>query len=172
MATYNNNVETIVWFLFNHVITRFSVHKALVWDHGKHFENEIFQEISRHLGFSHEFSLLYYPQSNVQVEVINKVLKTMLQHMVNNHKTNWPHILFLAPWHAAQESRNLQGSHPTLHSTIELLSDTKPWSKGWYNWNLSTKFDDNLSKIKKRTKIGLKPHSITTSPLRHLLKQI
>jgi hypothetical protein len=59
-----------------------------VFDHGKEFENEIFAELSSKLGFSQEFASPYYLQSNRQVEVVKKVLKTMLQPTINKHKTN------------------------------------------------------------------------------------
>jgi transposase InsO family protein len=94
MPTFNNTADTAARFFFNHVISCFGVPLQLVSDHGKHFENEIFIELSSRLGFSHEFSSPYYPQSNGQVEAVNKVLKTMLQCMVNKHKTNWHHMLF------------------------------------------------------------------------------
>jgi hypothetical protein len=64
MPTFNNTADTTTCFFFNHVITRFRVPLQLVSDHGKHFENEIFVELSSKLGFSHEFSSPYYPQSN------------------------------------------------------------------------------------------------------------
>ena len=89
MATFNTIVDTRTHFLFNHIITCFIFPLQLVSDHGKHFENDIFVEISSRLCFSHDFSSPYYPQSNGQVEAVNKVLKTMLQRTVNNHKTNW-----------------------------------------------------------------------------------
>ena len=60
MPAYDNTTEITVWFFFNHVITRFFIPKELVSDHGKHFENEIFQELSQNLGFSHDFTSLYY----------------------------------------------------------------------------------------------------------------
>jgi hypothetical protein len=50
------------------------------------------------LGFHHENSSPYYPQANGQVEAINKVLKTMLQHMVGVNKTSWHLHLFSALW--------------------------------------------------------------------------
>jgi hypothetical protein len=98
MPTFNNTADTAAHFFFNHVISRFGVPLQLVSDHGKHFENEIFIELSSRLGFSHEFASPYYPQSNGQVEAVNKVLKTMLQRTVNKHKTNWHHMLFSALW--------------------------------------------------------------------------
>jgi transposase InsO family protein len=116
----------------------------LVSDHGKHFENEIFIELSSRLGFSHEFASPYYPQSNGQVEVVNKVLKTMLQHTVNKHKTNWHHMLFSALWtyrttmkmatsftpfplvHGVEATLPIECEIPTLRTAIELLPDTAP----------------------------------------------
>ena len=46
MPTFNNIADTTTLFFFNHVITHFRVPLQLVSDHGKHFENEIFAEIS------------------------------------------------------------------------------------------------------------------------------
>jgi hypothetical protein len=98
MPTFKNTTDTATCFFFNHVISLFRVPLQLVSDHEKHFENEIFVKISSRLGFSHDFASPYYAQSNGQVEAINKVLKTMLQHTVNKHKTNWHHMLFSVLW--------------------------------------------------------------------------
>jgi hypothetical protein len=78
MSTFNNTANTTTCFVFNHIISLFGVPLQLVSDHGKHFENEIFLELSSRLGFSHRFASPYYPQSNGQVEAVNKILKTML----------------------------------------------------------------------------------------------
>jgi hypothetical protein len=144
MPTFNNTADTTTHFFFNHVITHFRVPLQLVSDHGKHFENEIFIELSSRLGFSHEFSSPYYPQSNGQVEVVNKVLKTMLQRTVNKHKTNWHHMLFSALWayrtvvktatgftpfhlvHGIEATLPIECEIPTLRTAIELLPDTAP----------------------------------------------
>ena len=98
IPTYDNTKKIAAWFLFNHVISLFGVPKELVSDHGKHFENEVFHELSHHLGFTHEFTSPYYPQSNEHVEVVSKVLKTMTHHMVNKEKTNWNHMFLSALW--------------------------------------------------------------------------
>ena len=55
-------------------------------------------ELSAKLGFRHDKSTPYYPQANGQVEMINKVLKTMLQRMVGQAKSNWHLQLFYALW--------------------------------------------------------------------------
>jgi transposase InsO family protein len=138
-------------FFFNHVISHFGVPLQLVSDHGKHFENEIFIELSSRLGFSHEFASPYYPQSNGQVEVVNKVLKTMLQCMVNKHKTNWHLMLFSALWayrttvktatgftpfhlvHGVEATLPIECEIPTLRTAIELLPDTAPMEQRLLN---------------------------------------
>ena len=37
MPAIKSNSETAAHFIFNHIITRFSIPKELVTDHGKHF---------------------------------------------------------------------------------------------------------------------------------------
>jgi hypothetical protein len=151
MPTFNNTTDTAVHFFFNHVISHFGVPLQLVSDHGKHFENEIFIELSSWLGFSHEFASPYYPQSNGQVEAVNKVLKTMLQCTVNKHKTNWHHMLFSALWayrmamkittsftpfhlvHGVEATLPIECEIPTLRTAIELLPDTAPMEQRLLN---------------------------------------
>jgi hypothetical protein len=82
MPTFLNDVCTAALFLFNHIITRFGVPRAIFTDHGAHFKNQMMSELHVKLGFRHENSSPYYPQANGQVEAINKVLKTMIQCMV------------------------------------------------------------------------------------------
>ena len=43
-------------------------------------------ELTAKLGFLHDTSTPYYPQSNGQVEAINKILKRLLQRMIGFHK--------------------------------------------------------------------------------------
>ena len=98
MPTYAEDGKTVALFLFNHVITRFWVPQAIVTDHGSHLCNQMMAKLSATLGFRHENSTPYYPQSNGQVEAINKVLKTMLCRMVGEHKSNWNLTLFSTLW--------------------------------------------------------------------------
>jgi hypothetical protein len=63
MPTFNNTDDIATHFFFNHVISHFGVSLQLVSDHEKHFENKIFVKLSSILGFSHESTSPYYPQS-------------------------------------------------------------------------------------------------------------
>ena len=88
--------HTAAQFLFNHVNSWFGVHQAIITDHGKHFRNHMMTKLTTQLGLRHDSSTPYYPQSNGQVEAINKVLVMMLQRTIGMHNSNWHLMLFLA----------------------------------------------------------------------------
>ena len=147
MPTFNNTAATATLFFFNHVIDRFRVPKQLVSDHGLHFEDEIWRELSSLLGFEHQYSSSYYPQGNGQVEAVNKILKTMLQRTVDKHKTNWHLMLFPALWAYRTSVKTATGfTHfhlvfgeeavlpieweiLSIHLVFKLIPDTQPLEK-------------------------------------------
>lgn len=61
------------------------------------------------LGLCHDSSTPYYPHTNGQVEVVNKVLVTMLQHTIRMHKSNWHLMLFLALWAYRTSTKDVTG---------------------------------------------------------------
>ena len=99
-------------------------------------------ELTAKLGLSHDNSTPYYPQSNGQVEAINKILKRMLQRMIGVCKRNWHLILYSALWAYRTSVRNaigftpfqlvygleailqIQCEIPSLKFAISLLPDT------------------------------------------------
>jgi hypothetical protein len=86
MPTFDQTRKTAALFIFSHIITRFGVPQAIVTNHSSHFQNFMMSELIENLGLHHENSTSYYPQANGQVEIINKVLTTMLRRMVAIHK--------------------------------------------------------------------------------------
>jgi transposase InsO family protein len=163
MLTFNNTANTTAHFFFNHIISHFGVPLQLVSNQGKHFENEIFVELSSQLGFSHDFASPYYPPSNGQVEAVNKFLKTMLQCMVNKNKNNWHHMLFFVLWayrtavkmttgftpfhlvHGVKATLPIECEIPTLCTTIELLPETAPMEQ--HLLNLESLDEDRQSSL-------------------------
>ena len=87
-------------------------------------------------------SMPYYPQANGQVEMINKVLKTMLQLMVGQSKSNWHWQLFSTLWayrttvntsigfmpfqlvYGLEETLLIECKIPSLNLDVELLPNT------------------------------------------------
>jgi transposase InsO family protein len=88
MPTFDNTGKNATCFIFNHIITRFRVPQAIITDHRTHFQNFMMSELTDKLGLLHKNSTPYYPQSNGQIEEINKVLTTMLRWMVGIHKSS------------------------------------------------------------------------------------
>lgn len=130
--------------MFNRVITQFGVPQAIVTDHGKHFRNHMMTELTTRLGLHQDSSTPYYPQSNGQVEAVNKVLVTMLQRTVGTHKYNWQLMLFPALWayrtsvkdatgftpfqlvYGLEATLPIEYEIPSLKLAIELLPNTTP----------------------------------------------
>jgi hypothetical protein len=95
-------------------------------------------------GFTHEFSSPYYLQSNGQVEVVKNILKTIIQWIVNKHKTMWKHILCPTLWFYRTSFKNpmvftpfhfvhgvevffpIECQIPTLWMVVELQPNTTP----------------------------------------------
>lgn len=79
MPTFLADGKIVVAFVFNHIIARFGVPKAIITNHGSHFRNIMMTELTDQLGIRYNNSTPYYPQANALVEAINKVLVTMIQ---------------------------------------------------------------------------------------------
>ena len=56
IPTYAKDGKTATLFLFNHIIARFGIPRAIVIDHGSHFQNKMMAELSVKLGFRHDNS--------------------------------------------------------------------------------------------------------------------
>jgi hypothetical protein len=98
MPTFDNTRKIAVLFIFNHIIAHFGVPQVIITNHGSHFGNFMMSELTEKLGLRHENSTPYYPQANDQVEIINKVLITMLRRMIGIHKKSWHRMLFSSLW--------------------------------------------------------------------------
>ena len=72
MPTYKADGETATFFVFNQIIARFGIPKEIVTDHGSHFQNSMMTELTTMPGFRQEHSSSFYPQTNSQVEAVNK----------------------------------------------------------------------------------------------------
>ena len=61
MPTYSEDSKTATLFLFNHIIARFGIPRAIVTNHGSHFQNKMMENLIAKLGFHHDNSTLDYP---------------------------------------------------------------------------------------------------------------
>ena len=73
LLTYAN-IRQVMKFIYKEIICRFSVPKVLQSDRGKHFVNEVIQELTDKFQIRHSLSSPYHPQSNGLVKRFNRTL--------------------------------------------------------------------------------------------------
>ena len=61
-------------FVWNNIVTRSGIPRALISDNGTQFDSRLFKNFCLELGIRNHFSTPAYPQSNCQAEIYNKVI--------------------------------------------------------------------------------------------------
>ena len=54
MPMVKSNGETAMHFVFNQIITQFSIPKDIVTNHGRNFQNKMMEELASKLGYKQE----------------------------------------------------------------------------------------------------------------------
>ena len=85
-------------FVWQAVICRFGIPRALVSDNGKQFDNSKFRDFYAELGIKNYYSSPAHPQSNGQAEVTIRTLKAALKTKLENLKGKWVEYLPEVLW--------------------------------------------------------------------------
>ncbi|XP_024030694.1 uncharacterized protein LOC112094325 [Morus notabilis] len=99
-------------FIWNNIVYRFGVPHSLVSDNGKQFNNDNTRQFYELLGIHKNFSSVVYPQSNGQVEAVNKIIKVTLKRRLDAHKGKWADELPKVLWAYRTTSRTTTGETP------------------------------------------------------------
>ena len=86
IPTRTNDARVVASFLRSHIFTWFGMPQALITDGGTHFCNKLIDNVLRKYGVWHCTALAYHPQTNSQVEVSNREIKSILEKTVNSSK--------------------------------------------------------------------------------------
>lgn len=97
-AVKTNDAKSAASFLFEQVITRFGCPKILISDRGKHFLNEVIQDMTDRFRIDHRKTTPYHPQTNGHTERVNQTLATILRKTVVDSKRDWDVKLPAALW--------------------------------------------------------------------------
>ena len=89
IAFPSNNGKTVLKFLKRNIFTRFGVPRALISDEGTHFVNKLMNSLLERYNVKHRVATSYHPQTNEQVEVSNKEIKSILEKMVQPNRRDW-----------------------------------------------------------------------------------
>ncbi|XP_024027819.1 uncharacterized protein LOC112093492 [Morus notabilis] len=76
-------------FMQNNIVCRFRVPHSIVSDNGKQFDNVSTRRFCSSLGIRKDFSAPIHPQSNGQVEAVNKILKYTLKKKLDDLRGRW-----------------------------------------------------------------------------------
>ncbi|CAL8992338.1 unnamed protein product [Prunus brigantina] len=102
-------IEHFVW---KNILCRFGLPNAIVTDNGKQFDCSRFRHLCSRFNINIFFASPAHPQSNGQVEAINKIIKKTLKKKLGAAKGNWPEILPEALWSINTSYRRSTGETP------------------------------------------------------------
>ncbi|CAL9010974.1 unnamed protein product [Prunus brigantina] len=88
-------VEDFVW---TDICCRYGIPYAIITDNGRQFDSELFRGFCTRLKINLFFASPAHPQSNGQVEAMNKIVKKLLKRQLEKAKGAWPEKLPEALW--------------------------------------------------------------------------
>ena len=92
-----NNAKVMIRFL-KKVFSKFRVPRAVISDEGSHFCNKQFESLLKRYRVHHRVTSPYHPQTNGQVEVINREIKKILKKTMGFSRKDWTSKLDDARW--------------------------------------------------------------------------
>ena len=98
----SRKVQDFVWKV---IICRCGMPQEIVSDNGTEFYIKEFREFCHELGIKKSFSSANHPQTNGQVEAINKIIKHNLKMKLKEHKGVWAEELPKVLWAYRMTSR-------------------------------------------------------------------
>ena len=150
-AVPNADAQTVADFFVEQILLRHGAPEYLLTDMGRCFTNQLMRSVCAALETNYKVSSPYHPQTNGQVERLNRTLADMLSMYVDQEHTWWdeslPYITF-AYNTARQESTQhtpyflTHGREPRLPLDIQLGVD--PNSENWESHGTSGKLHKQL----------------------------
>ncbi|GAA0171164.1 hypothetical protein LIER_25261 [Lithospermum erythrorhizon] len=115
--------EDIVQFLWKHVLTCFRIPRILVLDNRTQFASSALREFCEKYDIEQRFAPVYYPQSNGQIEVMNRtIFKGIKKNLAQSGASGgaWIEELSLVLW-----SLRTTPSHATCETPFSLIYGTE-----------------------------------------------
>ncbi|RDX71231.1 gag-pol, partial [Mucuna pruriens] len=78
IATKTNDAKAVVDFLKSNIFCRFGVPKALISDHGNHYNNRAMTSLHHKYGVMYRIATAYHPQTNGQAKAHRSAYRTPL----------------------------------------------------------------------------------------------
>ena len=98
IPTMTNDHREVLRFVTRCIFTQYGCPRAIISDNGSHFNNSHFWALLKKYGVHHRITTPYHPLGNVQVEVSNREVKTILKKIIRQDGRNWAQKLPNALW--------------------------------------------------------------------------
>ena len=108
-AIISKKMQSFIW---RFIIRSYEIPQKLVSNHGKQFDSNEFKNFYNELNIVKSFSVVVHPQSNGQVDAMNKALKHNLKAKLKSHKGAWPKELPHVLWAYHTTARTSTGETP------------------------------------------------------------
>ncbi|XP_071740991.1 uncharacterized protein [Rutidosis leptorrhynchoides] len=108
-AITGKQIEKFVW---EHIVCRFGVPQEIVSDNGKQFAEGIFLKFCKQLKIQQNFTSVYHPQGNGQVEVTNRDIIKGIEKRLGKCKKGWVDELPLVLWAHRTTPKRSNGETP------------------------------------------------------------
>lgn len=142
VETPTNDAKVVTKFLVKNIFSRHGMLKAIISDEGTHFSSKFFENLMEKYGVKHKVAMTYHPQSSGQAEVSNRVIKRILEKVVNLSRKDWSRHLEYAVWAYKTTYKTPLGMSPcrvvygkACHLPIE-LEHKAFWAMKNLNFNL------------------------------------
>ncbi|KAL5559669.1 hypothetical protein UlMin_035880 [Ulmus minor] len=99
-------------FVWKNIVCRFGIPHSLVSDNGTQFDSRGLKKLCSELGIRKHFASVAHPQSNGQVEAVNKTIKRNLERKLEGLKNAWVEELPRVLWAYRTTSRTATGKTP------------------------------------------------------------
>nr|GEY80185.1 reverse transcriptase domain-containing protein [Tanacetum cinerariifolium] len=152
-ALPTNDARVVCKFLKS-LFARFGTPRAITSDRGTHFCNDQFAKVMLKYGVTHRLFTAYHPQTNGQVEVLNRGLKRILERTVGENCASWSDKLDDILWAFRTAFKTPNGCTPyklvyekACHLPIE-LEHKAYWALKHCNFDLKTAGDHRKVQMK------------------------
>ena len=99
-------------FIRENIIYRFGIPQSIISDNGLQFDNKAIMDLCEEFGIKKNFSAPHHPQSNGQVEAVNKIIKVTLKRRLDSLKGKWAAELPMVLWSYRTTARTATGETP------------------------------------------------------------